>query len=338
MTTKRDPDAVMAALAARVDAILAPDYLAPLLTAHVGRDLPPREHWRTDVLQLDGTGAATVEIRLDGRGSVFAKLFPDPADAEAVHAKLRALRDGGFGAGARYQAVEPLGVVAEHGMLLCRGVPGAALSECIGTDDEALLAGVREAATWLARLHAAPVRVGPPRSLLDSGELLPLARRMAKTTAARPQFMRLAVDMVREMEVLAERTREGLLVQTHGQYRPIHVFLGNGTVSVIDLDRSRPCDPARDVSEFVFRLRMMTWVATGSVERAEVPTRAFLDTYTDAVPERAFLANVPFHWARHALHSFVKQLKDVEGETLELHPKAAFCRSEFETAVAAGGA
>ena len=76
------------------------------------------------------------------------------------------------------------------------------------------------------------------------------------------------------------------------------------------------------------------------VTEAEPPTRAFVDAYAAAVPDPAYLTNVPFHWARHALHSFAKQLKDVEDGELELHPKASFCRAEFETALAgpAGGA
>jgi hypothetical protein len=307
-----DTKAVKAELASRIATVARPEYIASLLPDDMRAAAPPLSEWRTEVLQLDGTGAATVEIALDGRDAVFAKLYPDHDEGARIHERLVGLRRAGFDDGHRYRSVEPLTFVREHGMLLTRRVEGDAVSEHVGGDETALRAGVEEAAAWLGRLHCSPVRLGPPRSLLDSGELLPLARRMAKVTSERPHFTPLAVEMVRALERVADGTGEGLLVQTHGQYRPIHVFVADGAVSVIDLDRTRPSDPARDVAEFVFRLRMMTWVATGSAVGADVPTAAFVQTYADRVEDPSYLQNFSFHWARHALHSFSKQLKDLD--------------------------
>ena len=135
------------------------------------------------------------------------------------------------------------------------------------------------------------------------------------------------------MEALAEDTVDGLLVQTHGQYRPIHVFISDSSVAVIDLDRSRPCDSSRDVAEFVHRLRVMMYRDQGTVERAEAPTRALLETYASEIPDRSYLTNLRFHWSRYVFHSLSKELKDSESTDLETDPSVAFYRSEFENVI-----
>jgi Phosphotransferase enzyme family len=318
-------------LSRRVERVTRSDFLDARVRPCLGAEAGPNGHWDTRVIQLDGTGAATVEIRYDGRRSVFAKLYPNDS-APLIYDKLRALRAAGFGPGERYQAVEPLGYVPEYALLLTRGAEGPAVSAHIGGDSGALSAGVREAARWLAKLHASPVRIGPPQSLLVSGELLSLARRLAKVMTQRPGHLGLALEMIQTLERLAEDTAEGLLVQGHGQYRPIHVFLG-AAVTVIDLDRSRPCDPARDVAEFVHRLRMTTFSHAGSVEPAEVPTREFLEAYASAVPRRAYLANLPFHWARYVFHSLNNKLKGEGRSGPELEATVQFYRSEFEKVI-----
>ncbi len=102
---------------------------------------------------------------------------------------------------------------------------------------------------------------------------------------------------------------------------------------MIDLDRSRPCDPARDVAEFVHRLRMTMFSHRGTVAPADVPTQAFLETYASAVRDRANLTNLQFHWARYIFHSLNNKLKG-EGEGgSELDEVVAFYRSEFENTV-----
>jgi hypothetical protein len=50
------------------------------------------------------------------------------------------------------------------------------------------------------------------------------------------------------------------------------------------------------VAEFVHRLRVMMYRDQGTVERAEAPTRALLETYASEIPERSYLTNLRFHW------------------------------------------
>lgn len=331
MTQQMSTKEVKRELGRRIETARQPEFLDARVRPYLGAEAGANGHWKTKVLQLDGTGAATLEIDLGGR-KVFGKFFPDDSGL-LRYEKLKALRAVGFGPGERYQVVEPLGFIPEYGMLLTRGVEGPAVSESIGADDDALVAGAMEAARWLAKLHTISVRIGEPRSLLETSEVLSVARRMAKVVNRRPGYLGRAVEMVRALEKLAESTRDGLLVQTHGQYRPIHVFLGGPLVTVIDLDRSRPGDPAYDVVEFIHRMRKTMFKYAGTVEPADAPTQAFLETYASGVPDRSYLANLPFHWARFVFHSLNKELKEGDGADLEFNPAARFCLSEFENVV-----
>lgn len=313
----------------RVERLSRPDELHDVLRRYGGKAMAGDDAWRPRVVQLDGTGAATVELCRDHGANIFAKLYPDGSGID-VHDKLVKLRGEGFGDDSRYQVVEPLGYVPEYDLLLAWQAPGVAVADHIGTEGPELLDGVVEAGRWLGRLHSSPLKIGPPQSLLDAGELLPLARRLAKTISKHPDHLGLALEMVATLEDLAADTVDGRFAQSAGQCRPIHVFVSDSAVTVIDLDRSRPCDPARDVAEFVHRLRMTSFSRTDSKEAAEGPTRAFLAAYLE-VADPANLANLSFHWARYVFHSLNRKLKDVAGAKRE--QVIAFYTSEFDTAV-----
>lgn len=317
-------------LSRRIEMVNRPEFLEARIRPHFPNTAVDGG-WQTRVLQLDGTGAATLEIGLGGR-KVFAKFYrPDDEGAPLIYEKMAALRAAaGFGPGERYQVAEPLDVVPEYGMLLTKGAEGPAVSDFVGGDQDALVSGVVESARWLARLHSSPVRIGRPRSLAASSELLSVARRLAKVTTRSPGHLETADGMIRKMERMAEDTVDGLLVQGHGQYRPIHVFVGGSSVTVIDLDRSRPYDPSYDVVEFLVRLRKSVLKHAGSAGPAETPTRAFLETYVSAVPDRSYLANLSFHWARFILHGLNGEMKDDQTGDPEFDRAIAFYHSEFE--------
>jgi hypothetical protein len=325
-------------LGRRVEAVLQPEYLESTLRPYVqGPQLDGG--WDTNVLQLDGTGAATIEIKHDGRKEIFAKLYYDESGA-VIYEKLKALRNAGLGTGERYQAVEPLAFIPEYGMMLARAAEGVPVSAHIGGDGSALVEGARESARWLAKLHTSPVRVGKARALVASSEVLSVGRRFAKITARRGDYYQVGVEMIRTLERMAEDVVEGLLVQSHGQYRPIHVFVSDATVTVIDLDRTRPCDPARDLAEFVWRLRRLAFEEGGDASKADAPTDTFLETYASTIGDARYLANLQFHLARYAIHSINKQMKDLtENEEdrvddpedqARLEGSLRFCQSEYE--------
>lgn len=181
-------------------------------------------------------------------------------------------------------------------------------------------------------MNMSPLRYGRPWSLLVSSEVLSVARRLAKVATERPGYLPVALGMIESLERLAEDTVDGIAVQSHGQYRPIHVFVADGAITVIDLDRSRPCDPSRDVAEFLHRVRMRVFWDTGSVAGAEAPTRAFLEAYGALTPP-AFLTNLRFHWARYIFHSVTRKVKKRADDQDRIEPTLEFYRSEFERLV-----
>lgn len=290
-------------------------------------------HWGVRVIQLDSTGAATVEVRRNGGRAVFAKFFPPGTEGKAIHDKLLALREAGFGTGSRYQVVEPLAWLPELDLLVCAEAMGPSVADMLADDDPAArLPAVREAATWLGRLHSTPLRIGQPHSMLVSTEILSLTRRLAKVATEHPDYVPEALVRIEQLEALALDTVDGLAVQSHGQYRPIHVFLGGGATTVIDLDRSRPSDPARDTAEFLHRLRRQLTGDGRPAEEVEAATTAFLAAYRAAVPDpEAWLVNLRFHWARYVFHSMNRKLK--KGDSEEDDRAVEVYRADFDALV-----
>ncbi|MGH9008793.1 MAG: phosphotransferase family protein [Acidimicrobiia bacterium] len=312
------------------------ERIRPFLNGHGHEKLDVR------VVQLDSTGAATVEVRPDVGPAVFAKFFPPGTEGQAIFDKLGALRAAGLGDGSDYQVVEPLGYLPELDLLVCREAAGPSVADVLAGDDaEAGLDAVRRAATWLGRLHSLPVRIGQPHSMIVSTEILSLTRRLAKVAAERPEVVPTAVGMVEQLERLSYDTVDGLATQSHGQYRPIHVFLGDrvgppddrrSVTTVIDLDRSRPADPARDTAEFLHRLRRQLSGAGRGDAAVEGATNAFMEAYCDTVPDaEAWTANLRFHWARYVFHSMNRKLK--KGSTPEDEEAVETYKADFAALV-----
>jgi hypothetical protein len=301
---------------ARAEWVCNPEFLDRYVRPHVGVDAPVTGGtWTTQVIQLDGSGAATVRAELDGSRPVFAKLFPFD-DGPAVHDKLCALRAAGLGAGQRYQVVEPLAWIDEEKVLLCRGAPGFPISDLLGGDVDVLARATAEAGHWLGRLHGPDLRIGTAHSLLVTGELTSLGKRLAKVCASHPGYLRQGLAMLAQLDALTYDTVDGIIAQSHGQYRPIHVFLSPDVVTVIDLDRSAPADPARDVAEFLHRLRLGVHTATGDMSRADPASASFLAAYRESARGDEHLVNLRFHWARYVFHSLNGRVK-VDESTYE---------------------
>jgi hypothetical protein len=318
---------------ARMETICSEPYLDRVVRPRLGSNASTSGPWKTEVIQLDGSGAATVRIALDDGTPVYAKAFPF-ADGPDVYGKLRMFRLGGFGEGRRYQTVEPLSWDAEQHVMLCRAAPGRAVGDLVGGPPAELSAATAEAGRWLGTFHDADLRVGAPQSLLVTGELTSLAKRLSKTTAERPEYLPVALEMLAALDQLTYTTLDGVVTQTHGQYRPIHVFIAPGTTTVIDLDRSAPGDPARDVAEFLHHLRSSTFVATGDTHLADEACSTFLAGYREVAPS-GYLTNLQFHWARYVMHSLSRQVKsgDVVSRHIHRDPTYLRYRAEFDRIV-----
>src|SRR5919198_501286 len=101
-------------LGRRVSAVTQPQFVESRIRPCLGAERGANGRYETQVLQLDGTGAATVEFAFGESDKVFAKLYPNE-NGRPIYEKLQALRAAGFGPDSRYQAVEPLGFISEYG-------------------------------------------------------------------------------------------------------------------------------------------------------------------------------------------------------------------------------
>ena len=101
-------------------------------------------------------------------------------------------------------------------------------------------------------------------------------------------------------------------VFTHGRYHHDHVFLSGGATAVIDLDRCRPSDPAKDAAEFIRVLRMTAFKRAYDMNRAEEATTMFLNTYLAEIPEAC--ASLGCYWAAFVFHSLLSVCKKGSGK------------------------
>jgi aminoglycoside phosphotransferase (APT) family kinase protein len=210
-----------------------------------------------------------------------------------------------------------------------REARGETLASYLGQDGGKALSGVQEAARWFRRLHGSPLRLGK----VDQPwyMFLKLSDRLAKAAAAHPQELKYLTAMLVRLGEFAERREEGEVVQGHGQFRPIHVFLSGESTTVIDVDRSVPADPARDLAEFIHRLRSTILRDVGAMERADLLTSAFLNEYAAYKPSR--LGTLSFYWGFHILVSLCRHLKQLQADDPAWGPTVDFYTGEFEVAM-----
>jgi hypothetical protein len=249
----------------------------------------------------------TSRYQLDAATVVFAKRYVDGLGAHSYRVQ-KAFWEGGFGNGSRFRVPEPLAFLAEQNVFVMRESPGTPLTALLGNDSGEWKAGVREAARWLAALHRSPLRIGDPEPEWDSLKTFRLATRLVKAAAAQPSKRTLLLDV---MQMLKERLTdlpEGRrVVQTHGRFHHDHVFLSPESVTVIDLDRSRPTDPAKDVAEFVRVLRLAAFRAGVDEALTDKVTDAFLGQYLALVPDAA--TGLPHYWLSFLVLSYLGHLR-----------------------------
>jgi hypothetical protein len=303
-------------------------YVTSTLPEYRGR-ATSAEGCQISIVQNDGTGAATIQYDINDSTRVFAKLYASDGTGAAHGAHsfqvLSALWNDGCGGDSRYRVSEPLGFYPEFNMLLIRGAEGTLVASA--ESDEELAQGSREAARWVAQMHTSKVRVGETRYPWEVYHKL--MHRLAKAAASNPERVDDLIEMADRFEELARKLKLHF-VQAHGQYRHIHVFVGDENVTVIDLDRSRPSDPAQDLGEYIHRMRTKRYKATNGESRAEEATQAFLEEYGAKLPGN--LINLPYYWGYHNLVSMWRYMKSSTPADPKWDEMLEFYQSEFERA------
>lgn len=260
------------------------------------------------IVQNAGTGRLTLRYVFSEDCVIFAKLYVDELGPHCYQVN-RALWDAGFNDQGPLRVPAPIGFLPDQGLLLMRGVKGKPLGSVFDGDSSIdLISGCQRAGEWLASLHRTALNIGAPDTDWDSLKLFRLATRLIKASATRPDKL----DSIRELlEKLEERTNllpsNRRFVFTHGRYHHDHVFLEPGATSVIDLDRCRPSDPAKDAAEFVRVLRLTAYKEGFDMDVARLATMAFLRAYLAKVPEAT--ASLGCYWATYVFHSLLGGLK-----------------------------
>jgi aminoglycoside phosphotransferase (APT) family kinase protein len=161
-----------------------------------------------------------------------------------------------------------------------------------------------------------------------------LARRAARAGAHHPELESLLVRLIEELAERAKRVAGSRpQAQTHGRYHAGHVFVAPESVTVIDLDRAALADPAKDVGEFLHRLRARAMEPDVGAAAAEQATLAFLEEYatrTHAVPR-----GLVYYWSYSILATL---LRLVEFDCDEWETGLEFFRAEFEDVPRRAGA
>jgi aminoglycoside phosphotransferase (APT) family kinase protein len=287
---------------------------------------------KTTVVQNTGTGRLTLRYDFESGQTLYAKLYTDELGAHS-YAVMKNLWDNGFDRASRFQVPEPLAFLPDHNFVLMRSVAGSPLADALnGKGPLDLIEGCREAARWLAAFHRSSIRVGELEPDWDSLKIFRICVRLIKAAATRTEERD---DLLDSMHVLKARIKDfparGPIAQTHGRYHHEHVFIGGGVVSVIDLDRSRPTNPAKDVAEFLRVLRMSAFRSAPDMSRADEATEAFLDEYLSEVPEVA--DSLPYYWSAFLWLSLFGSMKKVAPDDPRRAGLMNFHASEIERAM-----
>jgi aminoglycoside phosphotransferase (APT) family kinase protein len=270
----------------------------------------------------------TLRYEFAETGAVYAKAYYSNLLGLEAYQLLRKLWGDGFGSHSCYRVPQPLGYIAAESMLVMREVRGASVSDLAvkGTREQALEA-MRVAARWLLRLHrshADGLEVEPPCEQIEVLKTTSLLAKVAAQFSGRAPSL---IEMVHQLRDLAPTASSPVKVTPlHGEYRPAHVLIEGDSVSVIDLDRIRLSDPAKDVSRFVHVLNKTCYEAGAGAVHAHLLAREFVEEYRMGAPEN--LAHLPYFNALYALKAFAKVVKFTK--TQEKPPEACAAIESME--------
>jgi aminoglycoside phosphotransferase (APT) family kinase protein len=304
--------------ASLADSQFVREQLLPALPlAGTMRDPSLSSPWTAD--QEDGD-EVTAELTSIGTERLLLTAYGEDDQAEHEERMLGALRRVGFAEPSRYRVPRPVVCMPDWRLVLTARAPGVSVAGMVERRSPAAAAAVKEAGRWLARLHRADLRIGSP--WLQWRSLSGLAKYL-KQISKRPCANRLDLRrMLHALAPLAARARTETWVQTHGRFRADRAIVGLGGATVHDFVWSAPGDPARDVAEFVFNLRLRA--ARSGDARMDVLPSAFLDGYLADFPQ-ATLSNLPFYSACTVLTSLARLLagdspsEEGSRETVEFH-------------------
>lgn len=210
---------------------------------------------------------------LDPTGPVrlIAKTFDERRRAELLCQHLRVLGRGPFAVGP-YRVPELVAFLPAAHLVLYRASTGVPLGQL---DGPALLDGARDAARWLATLHAS--RVELPRRFDEAREQLSTHAWAAVIGRHHPEVRQPAQRLAAAWAAGGPTPPLTAQVPLHKDFHAGHVLL-DSQVCVIDLDEARQGDPAFDLAHFCTNLEGPRGLQGPGEPRAA--RRVFLEEYT----------------------------------------------------------
>jgi hypothetical protein len=217
---------------------------------------------RLTVGLVDPSGAAMV-----------GKLFP-AGGGEVAFQNMLALWRSSFGERRDPPGLaRPIEYLPDLGLLVMENLGGRPLVESDYLSERALLA----AAELLAALHASDAALGTrPRSAPRI--IRSLRRKEARVAELAPDYTGRYGEAVDAVERALPDDSE--LVCCHGDYSPRNVLAAPDRYALIDWDRLRLADPARDIAHFG------AWCWLRSLHHHGVPDWSALDRFLDAYLSR----------------------------------------------------
>lgn len=230
----------MTAAVLDLPSLLAPDRAGATLSEALGSDVGPV----VDIEVLEHKPGRRALVRFDtvDAGILYGKVFPDRAQAERTHDLMTRIS-------AVVTAPRPLGLV--DALVVYTPLVGPSLDAHVGTG--ALLAGLRDAARWLADLHG---------SALDLPRVLDLDHEADNATIWSATVANGVPELAERATRLAARVRATVPtpvaapVPIHKDFHYQHVITGD-RVGVVDVDEARMGDPLFDVGHFVANLALL---------------------------------------------------------------------------------
>ncbi len=212
-------------------------------------------------------GRVTVALITRTGIPVVAKLYPS-GGGEIAYANMQELWRSSFGERRQPPGLpRPIDYLPDIGALIMERIEGRPFVE-LGTLDEDILDG---SIRLVASLHECDAQ---PSKRRDSRRIVLSARRKAERIAElAPKFAKSIWAVVEALK--AAQVEDLELVPCHGDFSPRNVLVATNGLVLIDWDRFRRADPARDVAY------MGTWWWVWALRQKRLPNWFALDRVVD---------------------------------------------------------
>jgi thiamine kinase-like enzyme len=242
----------------------------------------------------------TVGLRTDAGVPAIGKLYPSGGGAVAFR-NMRALWESSFGERRDPPGLaRPIEYIAEPEVLVMEHLGGRPLVEL----DYLTEAAFRSSVELLAALHGSgAVLDSVPRTAPRI--VRSLRRKQARIAQLAPEYAAGYGAAVDAVELAQPCDRE--LVCSHGDFSPRNVLAGRARYALIDWDRLKPADPARDVAHHGAWCWLRALHSKGAYDWSALDR--FVAAYESLRPGAALRERLDFHLAAALLRMVASRVE-----------------------------